>query len=163
MRPTFDDDIVDSLRYLTIVNGGNENMRTIYDSDFYGGNKNMLCNFKMTNPRQNRGTANFEFECTASEFRRIRRRINDELEPSLIAYAQKVIFNDPATIIIWADGTKTVVKVQNGEKYDPEKGMALCCAKKLLGNKSNFNNEFKKWLPKEPESGLADEIIKKCF
>lgn len=82
---------------------------------------------------------------------------------------KKVIFNDPATIIIWTDGTKTVVKVQNGEEYDPEKGMALCCAKKLLGNKSNFNNEFKKWLPKEaqvvnaPTVELDESIIQEVL
>lgn len=58
----------------------------------------------------------------------------------------KVIFNDPATIVLWNDGTKTVVKCQEGDTYDKEKGLALCIAKKALGNKGNFNNEFKKWL-----------------
>jgi len=158
------------------------------DDNFYGGNKNMIYSFNVTYPRRQYGTAKFEFECFAGDFHRIKRKIEDELKPAvdpfILGYAQndvisteklhdmwtrselhikKVIFNNPATIIIWSDGTKTVVKVQNGEEYDPEKGMALCCAKKLLGNKSNFNNEFKKWLPKESESGLADEIIKKCF
>ena len=37
---------------------------------------------------------------------------------------KKVIFNDPATIILWLDGTKTVVKVID-EKFDPEKGLAV--------------------------------------
>ena len=50
---------------------------------------------------------------------------------------KKVIFNDPATIIIWADGTKTIVKCEN-EPYDPEKGMAMCIAKRFLGNKGNY-------------------------
>jgi len=59
---------------------------------------------------------------------------------------KKVIFNDPATIVLWNDGTKTVVKCQDGDTYDKEKGLALCIAKKALGNKSNFNNEFKRWL-----------------
>lgn len=65
---------------------------------------------------------------------------------------KKVIFNDPATIVFWNDGTKTVVKCQPGDTYDPEKGLAMCFAKKVLGNKSNFNNEFKKWIPEDPES-----------
>lgn len=60
---------------------------------------------------------------------------------------KKVIFNDPATIVFWSDGTKTVVKCQPGDTYDPEKGLAMCFAKKALSNKSNFNNVFKKWLP----------------
>jgi hypothetical protein len=66
-----------------------------------------------------------------------------------------VIFNNPATIVLWEDGTKTVVKCQPGDIYDKEMGLALCIAKKALGNKSNFNNVFKKWIPDEPTT-IAD-------
>ena len=66
-----------------------------------------------------------------------------------ISTIKKVIFNEPATIVLWQDGTKTVVKCQDGDTYDREKGLALCIAKKALGNKGNFNNEFKKWLSNE--------------
>ena len=59
---------------------------------------------------------------------------------------KKVIFHDPATIVLWLDGTKTVVKCQEGDEYSKEKGLALCFAKRALGNKSNFNNEFKRWI-----------------
>lgn len=78
---------------------------------------------------------------------------------------KKVIFNDPATIVIWGDGSKTVVKCQNGEKFDKEKGLALCYMKKACGNKSNFNNVFKDWIKpettgfydeKHPELGIQD-------
>lgn len=62
---------------------------------------------------------------------------------------KNVIFNEPATIILWADGTKTVVKCQEGEGYDPEKGMAMAISKKALGNKGNYCEVFKKWLPEE--------------
>lgn len=62
-----------------------------------------------------------------------------------------VVFNDPATIVIWNDGSKTVVKCQPGDVYSKETGLALCIAKKFLGNKSNFNNVFKKWIPEEVE------------
>ena len=62
---------------------------------------------------------------------------------------KQVIFNDPATIVIWEDGTKTVVKCQPGDVYDKEKGLALCIAKKYFGNKGNFNEIFKKWIPEE--------------
>ena len=61
----------------------------------------------------------------------------------------KVIFHDPATIVFWNDGTKTVVKCQPGDAYSKEIGLALCFSKKMLGNRSNFNNEFKKWIPEE--------------
>lgn len=59
-----------------------------------------------------------------------------------------VIFNKPATIVIWADDTKTIVKCGEGEKYDPEKGLALCISKKTLGNKYEYYEPFKKWLGK---------------
>ena len=57
----------------------------------------------------------------------------------------KVIFSNPATIVIWADGTKTVVKAQN-EPFDPEKGLAMAIAKKVLGNKGNYYEIFKKYI-----------------
>lgn len=68
---------------------------------------------------------------------------------SYIPKIEKVIFNEPATIILWADGTKTVVKCQEGEGYDPEKGLAMAISKKALGNKGNYCEVFKKWLPEE--------------
>lgn len=69
-----------------------------------------------------------------------------------------VIFNEPATIIIWKDGTKTVVKCQEGEGYDPEKGMAMAISKKALGNKGNYCEVFKKWLPEEEVETERDPI-----
>ena len=64
---------------------------------------------------------------------------------------KKVIFNDPATIVLWNDESKTVVKCQDGDIYDPEKGLAMAISKKALGNKGNYCNEFKKWLPEDEE------------
>lgn len=75
-------------------------------------------------------------------------------------YIESVIFNDPATIVFWNDGTKTVVKVQN-EKFDPEKGLAMAIAKKYFGNHGNYYNEFKKWLPVE-EAKWKDPVEKVC-
>lgn len=61
-----------------------------------------------------------------------------------------VIHNNPATIVFWADGTKTVVKADD-EEYDQEKGLAMAFSKKMFGNDGNYYNVFKKWLPKETE------------
>lgn len=58
-----------------------------------------------------------------------------------------VIFNDPATIIFWKDGTKTIVKADK-EDFDPEKGLAMAISKKALGNKGNYFDIFKKWAGK---------------
>lgn len=60
-----------------------------------------------------------------------------------------VIFNDPATIVFWADGTKTVVQCQDDDIFEPEKGLAMAITKKALGNKGNYCNELKKWLPEK--------------
>ena len=64
---------------------------------------------------------------------------------------KKVIFNDPATIVYWKDGTKTVVKCQEGDTYDKEKGLAMCVAKKFFGNKGNFNKVFNKFIGEDYE------------
>ena len=60
----------------------------------------------------------------------------------------KVIFNNPATIVFWSDGKKTVVKCACDEAFDEEKGLAMAISKRVLGNHGNYYNEFKKWLPK---------------
>lgn len=69
-----------------------------------------------------------------------------------------VIFNDPATIVIWGDGSKTVVKCQGKDKFDPEKGLAMAIAKKTLGD-GYYGREFKKWLPAKPTEKSDAEII----
>lgn len=62
---------------------------------------------------------------------------------------KKVIFNDPATIVFWADGTKTVAKAHGDDKFDKEIGLTVCIAKKALGNRSNFDKVFKKWIKED--------------
>jgi len=49
----------------------------------------------------------------------------------------RIIFNDPATIVFWKDGTKTVVKAAN-ESFSEEKGLAMAIAKRYFGNMSRF-------------------------
>lgn len=57
----------------------------------------------------------------------------------------RVIFHDPATIVYWEDGTKTVVKCQR-EKFDKEKGLLAAIAKKVYGNNGSFNNIIKRFV-----------------
>lgn len=57
-----------------------------------------------------------------------------------------VIFNDPATIVFWEDGTKTVVKAQGDDIFDPEKGLAMAITKKAFGNQGNYCEKIKPWL-----------------
>ena len=65
----------------------------------------------------------------------------------------KVIFNPPATIVFWLDGTKTVVKCKEGEEFSEWAGIALCLAKKLYG--TNFHKIFKSHCS-DPEKTVND-------
>ena len=86
---------------------------------------------------------------------------------------EKVIFNNPATIVLWADGTKTVIKCDKEDEFDSEKGLAMAIAKKYLGtNKSgsNYYDVFEKWVPKKEKKvfvgvghgGVSTEIFTKA-
>ena len=55
--------------------------------------------------------------------------------------AKQVIFNPPATVVLWADGTKTVVKCDPDDEFDQMTGVALCYMKKALGNTSRELNK----------------------
>ena len=78
--------------------------------------------------------------------------------PDFRGFIKKVKFNPPATIVFWTDNTKTVVKC-NGEDYDPEKGLAMCISKKMLGDRGNYYEVFKKWLPKEDDSDVVQKVL----
>lgn len=80
--------------------------------------------------------------------------------PVLTVSIKKVIFNDPATIVFWADGTKTVVKCADFDIFDPEKGLAMAICKRVYGEL--FHSVFKEFLPEEdhkiPLSTCFDDI-----
>lgn len=103
-----------------------------------------------TNVRDNPKSCNYRKEETEMPVR------YDRVYPRLSI--KKVIFNAPATIVFWDDGTKTVVKCEN-EEYDPEKGLAMAVAKKALGNQGNYYNQFKKWMPKKEEEDEGPTVI----
>ncbi len=60
-----------------------------------------------------------------------------------ISSIDKVIFNKNATIVLWYNGEKTVVKCQEGDTFDKEKGLALCIIKYMFGNIGYYNEIFK--------------------
>ena len=72
---------------------------------------------------------------------------------------KNVKFNGPATIVFWADGTKTVVKCQAGDDYSKEVGLAMCIVKKVFGNTSKYNDIFKKWCPSYESETDADGYL----
>lgn len=65
---------------------------------------------------------------------------------------KNVYFNDPVTVVMWNDGTKTIVRCSENDFYDPEKGLAMAIVKKAYGNDNKFHKIFKKWLPDEDDS-----------
>lgn len=70
----------------------------------------------------------------------------------------RVIFNRPATIVFWEDGTKTVVKCSPDDTYSKETGLAMAIAKKCLGNRRDFYETFEFWIPEiaEPEELIVE-------
>lgn len=84
--------------------------------------------------------------------------INDEFFSAgvVIPKIKDVIFNGPATIVKWSDGTKTVVKCCKGDLFDPEKGLAMAISKKALGD----CKEIKKWTEKYEAPPTKGIIIK---
>lgn len=74
---------------------------------------------------------------------------------------KNVYFNDPVTVVMWNDGTKTIVRCSENDFYDPEKGLAMAIVKKAYGNDSKFHKIFKKWLPDEDaaETSGIDEFF----
>lgn len=68
-----------------------------------------------------------------------------------------LVFNPPATIVLWKDGTKTVVKCDDSDRYVPITGLALCYMKKSLGNTSR---ELNKAL-REAERAFKSEILRR--
>lgn len=91
---------------------------------------------------------------------------------------KEVIFNNPATIVKWDDGTQTVVycqddytevvKTVNGKKvkvrkpkksdgFNPEIGLAMAIVKKHFGNRGNYNNVFHKYIPESRDDQKPTE------
>lgn len=46
---------------------------------------------------------------------------------------KKIILNGPATVVMWMDGTKTVVKLKEGDQYDEYTAFTAALAKKIFG------------------------------
>ena len=72
-----------------------------------------------------------------------------ELRVDIPGMIDRVIFNDPATIIYWKDGSKTVVKRSEDDIWDPEKGFCMAVIKKLYG-RTSFIKRFM-----EPEEEMS--------
>ena len=94
-----------------------------------------------------KGIATIELEMAAGTIDKIRKSLKGGERARVREYVasrpngrnrpeiEKVIFNPPATIVIWYDKSKTVVKCRDVDEYDPEYGLAMCIAKKYFGSR----------------------------
>lgn len=69
---------------------------------------------------------------------------------------KRVMYSNPATIVFWDDGTKTISKCFKDDKYNPETGLVMCILKKLYGG-AKVKDVVDAWLPKNVEykEGIA--------
>ena len=89
-----------------------------------------------------------------------RKSLND-ISLAMICTPKKVYFNDPLTVVIWEDGTKTFVKNNDGGPFDHEKALAMAISKKVFGNKYSYYKIFKKWIPNNDNKTQTRQISPK--
>lgn len=90
-----------------------------------------------------------EWIFSSSEYRECRDKIQKEKNKAIYdSMIQQVIFNPPATIVIWRDGSKTVVKCGENDIFDPEKGLAMAISKRAFGDNRDYYEVFAKWVGK---------------
>ena len=70
---------------------------------------------------------------------------------ALIDAIKKVIFSGPCTIILWNDGTKTIVRCGPDDEFDKEKGIAMCILKKMFGSSHQMSKWMKEQIGEEEE------------
>lgn len=95
-----------------------------------------------------RGSRNPDYYYTVFPKEQLKSRDAELFGMSCISI-RKVIFNHPATVVYWSDGTKTVVKCSANDKFDPEKGLTMAIAKRFANNSGSYYKEIRKWVGEE--------------
>ena len=90
----------------------------------------------------------------------VKKSIYSDDTPYTNIMPKKVIFNGPATIVMWTDGTKTVVKKSNLDYYDYEKGFAMCVVKKVFGDQYDY---IRKMVDKSYKDKAKELLLAKLF
>lgn len=68
---------------------------------------------------------------------------------------EKIIFSGPKTIVLWSDGTKTIVSMSKDEaKFDPEAAFCAAYTKKMFGTNSKIKRVIK-------EKSNYEELLKR--
>lgn len=72
---------------------------------------------------------------------------------------KQVIYNDPATIVIFADGSKVCVKASKNDKFDKEVGLMYAIVKRLYANDVDKNGYVKSTGLGQKMSKLVNEAL----
>ena len=95
--------------------------------------------------------------CTTEEFKKDIQSLSNEILKGLggscmirnVPVITRCIINDPAVVVFWSDGTKTVGKCMGNDEFDPEIGLAMAISRKyyeLIGfpsPRAAFKNQLK--------------------
>lgn len=77
---------------------------------------------------------------------------------------KKIIFNGPKTIVLWTDGTKTIVSMSKDEtNFDPEAAFCAAYTKKMFGTNSKIKRVIKEKSNFEEYTKAAIENAKTEF
>ena len=63
-------------------------------------------------------------------------------------YITRVLYNGPATIIFWSDGTKTMTKCHDVDHYSAEVGFINAYLKRVVGSKE-VHDAVCSWVPED--------------
>lgn len=58
---------------------------------------------------------------------------------------RQIIFSGPKTIVIWSDGSKTIVSCSKDDTYDGYAGFCAAVAKKMFGSTSQVKRVIEKY------------------
>ncbi len=62
---------------------------------------------------------------------------------------ERVIFNPPATIVIFKDGRKTIAKTMELDEFQPEMGFAMAMMKEIFGTRGEYKRWIQQWMKEE--------------
>lgn len=84
-------------------------------------------------------------------------RAHEMFYKSLIPNPTKIIYNPPATIVFWTDGTMTAVKCSAEDDYNEYYGFLCALGKKMFGT----NSHLKKLIDEKAERHYPEDEFSK--
>ena len=75
------------------------------------------------------------------------------------ANIKRVIYSEPATIVFWDDGTKTISKCDEQDEYDELTGFLMCVLKKKVPHKQ-WRKALKKYVYGNDPKYVKRDVVK---